>query len=596
MNYEKQLKEALSNVNTPNVVASWIEKNFPEIKESEDDKIRKSIYNYINVTLGDNESAEKEKWLGWLEKQSEKKSSDEVLKIRQEVYQSGYNDGYKHGCADAIGEQKSINCAENDDKVNSKFKAGDWIIDVQDGEILHINKVRDYAYYVTNLEGASFDTPRCSIETWNRLWTIQDAKAGDVLCGYPNADHPWIGIFCKLNDEGTFNSYCYLQAGEHGHFCSPSEENIFGERNVDNHSSKDVVPATREQRDRLFQKMKVAGYKWDADKKELGVEPKFKVGNGIYEWDDEKKVLKTKPKFKVDDFIKHNKSNIICKVIEVNSNDNSYTVENIGIGGSRIELSNAEQNFHLWSIKDAKDGDVLVTVDNGRPFIYKGCLDPNHPDSPVAYCGIDCEGYFCIGGDIFDNNWWTEEEVQPATKEQRDLLFSKMKEAGYEWSAEKKELKAEPKFKVGDWIVQKYLGKYLGTYKIIEVCESWYEVISYNDGIKYSIGFDKEDDCHLWSIKDAKDGDVLQLGNVTAIFKEFLGNNRCTCYCSVCKGEFEIPIENGDDNVYGCYNDTTPATKEQRDFLFQKVKEAGYEWEAGCLQWSWVNSLKERIK
>jgi hypothetical protein len=29
----------------------------------------------------------------------------------------------------------------------------------------------------------------------------------------------------------------------------------------------------------------------------------------------------------------------------------------------------------------------------------------------------------------------------PATKEQRDLLFSKMKEAGYEWDAEKRELK-----------------------------------------------------------------------------------------------------------------------------------------------------------
>ena len=34
------------------------------------------------------------------------------------------------------------------------------------------------------------------------------------------------------------------------------------------------------------------------------------------------------------------------------------------------------------------------------------------------------------------NNYGT-----PATKEQRDLLFQKMKEAGYEWDAEKKELK-----------------------------------------------------------------------------------------------------------------------------------------------------------
>jgi hypothetical protein len=33
--------------------------------------------------------------------------------------------------------------------------------------------------------------------------------------------------------------------------------------------------------------------------------------------------------------------------------------------------------------------------------------------------------------------------IIPATKEQRDILFSKMKEAGYEWNAKKKELKKE---------------------------------------------------------------------------------------------------------------------------------------------------------
>ena len=31
--------------------------------------------------------------------------------------------------------------------------------------------------------------------------------------------------------------------------------------------------------------------------------------------------------------------------------------------------------------------------------------------------------------------------VKPATKIQRDFLFRKIKEAGYEWDAEKKELK-----------------------------------------------------------------------------------------------------------------------------------------------------------
>ena len=86
-----------------------------------------------------------------------------------------------------------------------------------------------------------------------------------------------------------------------------------------------------------------------------------------------------------------------------------------------------------------------------------------------------------------------------------------------------------------------------------------------------------------WTIKDAKDGDVIQLGKVTAIFKKYIGREKCICYCSFCKDVnfegFEIPIENGDDNVYGGYN-ATPATKEQRDVLMKAMNDAGYEWDA----------------
>ena len=39
--------------------------------------------------------------------------------------------------------------------------------------------------------------------------------------------------------------------------------------------------------------------------------------------------------------------------------------------------------------------------------------------------------------DTWDNN----NKVYPATKEQRDFLFQKMKEAGYEWDDDEKELK-----------------------------------------------------------------------------------------------------------------------------------------------------------
>jgi hypothetical protein len=59
-----------------------------------------------------------------------------------------------------------------------------------------------------------------------------------------------------------------------------------------------------------------------------------------------------------------------------------------------------------------------------------------------CHCCIDACGIFdpclndcCYVGDV------SRDDYAPATKEQRDLLFHKMKEAGYEWNAEKKELK-----------------------------------------------------------------------------------------------------------------------------------------------------------
>lgn len=142
---------------------------------------------------------------------------------------------------------------------------------------------------------------------------------------------------------------------------------------------------------------------------------------------EQKSIDKVEPKFKDGDYIKHNKANIICKVISVNSG--SYYVENIETG-NRIELFSAEQNFHLWSIEDAKDGDVLTV--NRKPFI---CY---HTDEYKGnYCCIDDNG--CFRTNIrfsFEGNC-----ILPATKEQRDILFQKMREAGYEWLEDKKELR-----------------------------------------------------------------------------------------------------------------------------------------------------------
>jgi hypothetical protein len=62
----------------------------------------------------------------------------------------------------------------------------------------------------------------------------------------------------------------------------------------------------------------------------------------------------------------------------------------------------------------------------------------NSNGKPVCYCHYDIE----LGFHIDINSYIASgSNIYPATKEQRDLLFKKMKEAGYEWDAEKKELK-----------------------------------------------------------------------------------------------------------------------------------------------------------
>ena len=140
--------------------------------------------------------------------------------------------------------------------------------------------------------------------------------------------------------------------------------------------------------------------------------------------------------------------------------------------------------------------------------------------------------------------------------------------------------KVEPKFKVSDWIVQENVG----VYKVIEVCESWYEVIDNKDK-HYSIGFDKEYMCHLWTIQDAKDGDVLANRNIICIYKKRKSEHLIKVYSnySLAEGVEVIDATIGDFNLY-------PATKEHRDTLFAKMKEAGYEWDSNSKE---LHKIKE---
>ena len=134
--------------------------------------------------------------------------------------------------------------------------------------------------------------------------------------------------------------------------------------------------------------------------------------------------------------------------------------------------------------------------------------------------------------------------------------------------------KIEPKFKVGDWVVNKFGD----SWHIDSLDKKNYQVSNGKGNYNY-FPILKHNEMHIWTIQDAKDGDVIQLGKVTAIFKKYIGREKCICYCSFCKNAgFEIPIENGEDNVYGCHN-AAPVTREQYNILMNAMNNAGYEWD-----------------
>lgn len=116
--YDEALEKAktLKEISTNTEVVGYMDELFPELKESEDERTRKEILDYIDKATGC------KRWVAWLEKQGEQKETlcDKCKKTQP-----------SHSCQDitALGrcalekqdEQKSA------DKVEP-FKVGDWVM------------------------------------------------------------------------------------------------------------------------------------------------------------------------------------------------------------------------------------------------------------------------------------------------------------------------------------------------------------------------------------------------------------------------------------------------------------------------------------
>ena len=263
----KRAKELLDDMDKGDYFASNedIENIFPELKEKESkgERIRKELIEQIAYIIPNNDEVDDEgnalpsyqerinKYRAWLEKQ---------------------------------GEQKSV------DKVEPKFKVGDWFVNNNRKDVFLIKSINTNRYCtLEDIKGNIISPCLPPCESDSHIWTIQDAKDGDVLvCDINKAEiggdveklpniTPTICIYQNVvKDKDYIHTYCSLYNESSLIVSNSMYYNTF---------VYNIHPATKEQQDLLFAKMKEAGYEWDAEKKEVKqIEPKKLDADKVIEW------------------------------------------------------------------------------------------------------------------------------------------------------------------------------------------------------------------------------------------------------------------------------------------------------------------------
>ena len=251
MDYEKKYKEALSWMQSlynglHGVTKEEAEHYFPELKENEDERIRRFLINFIKAC-------------GWTEKKGEQKPQGKTAleAINKEKVDNANKVEPKDYSSIDPHFGKPI------DKVEPKFKAGDWI--VWQGKYFKVN-YNGCGYELTDQNGKSTSLEYGVIDKTANLWRIQDAKAGDVLYSPKNSVVECIvliGGWKRLDGDKSLCAAITYQVKEN-EIEVPVVGAIWWSGKINS-----FCPATKLQRDILFQKMKEAGYEWDVDKKKL---------------------------------------------------------------------------------------------------------------------------------------------------------------------------------------------------------------------------------------------------------------------------------------------------------------------------------------
>jgi len=315
INYKEKYKKALErarkihNGTEFDYEKGMMEEVFPELVESEDESIRKELIEYLvgkRIIGNDLEGINIDKTLAWLEKQADKdklikelgeykvkytkkvlelnrmnKESEKLRKTTIAFLKDFADKGYENAveCIDWLEKQRRkeepqvyetengevITYSETDGYkvVEPKFHEGDFIVNNYNGVVCQVTEIKDDEYCLWPL----YDEVKgylkiIDVDNEYHLWTIEDARIGDVL-------------FCNENvkySNGVKYERLYLFNNLDNAFVTltkTSEGLVEFSTNVNVYYPYNTVPATKEQRDTLFKVMHEVGYVWDTKNKEL---------------------------------------------------------------------------------------------------------------------------------------------------------------------------------------------------------------------------------------------------------------------------------------------------------------------------------------
>lgn len=158
MDYKEKLRLAKEALDSGSYDKETIEYIFPELAESDGERIRKEIICFIETEVPQCEA--RDKYIAWLEKQGEKKSFDDIAKEVTKDKDAAISFLKSTGIMNENGEladEYKIEQGEQKptDKVEPKFKVGDVVTNKKSRDTVKIVQILHDSYCYSGWDGAA---------------------------------------------------------------------------------------------------------------------------------------------------------------------------------------------------------------------------------------------------------------------------------------------------------------------------------------------------------------------------------------------------------------------------------------------------------